>query len=370
MLAFKQIRDKTPSITRAEAQFVSHVRGWGEKLTTLTDAQLGESLADMLERYQKAPERERKLGEPLSVRAFAIVNEAFQRTLRIALYDSQILAARARAEGSLIELPTGEGKTFVAPVVAYWLLVCGHAQVHVHTANDFLAERDARMLDPVYKLLGVTLSVALPWQPADVRQRCYGFQVVYGAYGSFVLDSLRDNTARAKGKLLQWQGLKNTAAIVDEADSALIDDARLPAVLYASGGTPPRSLQTLAHDIAPALVRCESEAQRTLATSGLVAIASEGQATREREALKRELESAGFAASGDYYLDGTSQIAVLTDRGYARAEELLVKHSLLAPDEAKYGERHQELLRALVWAITARELFHRGVQYEIVGTDD
>ncbi len=369
---FKTESEKRLVRSRKDAQLIAEVRSAIERIKRLNDgAFVAGTLARLQARWKEnAGDKHSAGAREITLEAFGVVGAALSQVLGIEVYDSQIIAARELAGGRLIEMGTGEGKTYVAPFAAYLYRVRGFAQVHVHTANAFLAERDARLLSPVYQALGMTTAVVLPGQGFDVRQTCYSYQVVYGAYGEFIVDFLRDSTTRARGKLLQWQGIGKTAAIIDEADSALIDDARMPAVLYATlPGEAPELARKIANQIVPQLVLCESERQKSLALSGIEALASEGQSARARNAMEKDVERAGFASSGDFYLDGVSQLAILTDRGYARAEELLVQEGLLAQGAANYTDAHQGLLRMLVWALVAKHLFHRGVQYEIL-TDD
>lgn len=369
---FKTLDKIRPALSRKDAQFISEVRRAIEDIKQQADgARIAGELSWLQDRWKELdcannPARARKL----ITHAFGIVGAVLSRVLGIQVYDSQIIAARELAAGHLIEMGTGEGKTFVAPFAAYLYLVKGFAQVHVHTANAFLAERDARQLAPVYQALGMTTSVVLPGQNFEMRQTCYSYQVVYGAYGEFIVDFLRDSTARARGKLLQWQGIHKTAAIVDEADSALIDDARMPAVLYATiPGDAPSIARKIADRIVPHFTLCESERQKGLALSGIEALASEGQSARARGALKHDIEQAGFAQSGDFYLDGVSQVAVLTERGYSSAEHLFVQEGLLEADRTDYTDAHQGLLRMLTWALAAKHLFHRGVHYEVLSEE-
>ena len=177
--------------------------------------------------------------------AFALVNEACVRSLGIRLFESQLIAARIMLDNRLAEMATGEGKTVAAGVCAATAALAG-VPVHVITANDYLVARDAGSLRPLYAALG--LSVGYVTQPLDAagRQRAYACDITYCTAKELVFDYLRDRITRGshRGDLhLRAERLGTASgepgtllrglcmAIVDEADSILIDEARIPLIL-------------------------------------------------------------------------------------------------------------------------------------------
>jgi preprotein translocase subunit SecA len=187
------------------------------------------------------------LSEPLAVECFALVREAAGQTMGKRHYDSQIIGGWVLLNGMLAEMETGEGKTLMSTLPACTAALAG-IPVHVITANDYLVERDAELMSPVYKLLGLRVGTVLD-REKDTRQRqaAYACDITYCTSKQLTFDYLRDRVAMGhrRGRMdLQLRRLstrqKDTEklllrglcfAIVDEADSVLIDDAGTPLIL-------------------------------------------------------------------------------------------------------------------------------------------
>ncbi|HEX6901611.1 MAG TPA: accessory Sec system translocase SecA2 [Thermoanaerobaculia bacterium] len=158
---------------------------------------------------------------------FALARESARRTLGERPYDEQVLAGIALHQGKLVEMQTGEGKTLaaVAPVALNALAGRG---VHVLTYNDYLARRDAGWMGPVYERLGLTVGFVQEGFTPEERRRAYGCDVTYLTVKEAGFDFLRD------GLCLEPEGQVHRPfhlALVDEADSLLIDEARIPLVI-------------------------------------------------------------------------------------------------------------------------------------------
>ncbi len=188
--------------------------------------------------------RREGFAEALLARAFALVREASVRALGMRHYDVQLLGARTMLEGRIAEMETGEGKTLVATLAASVGAKTG-AAVHVVTVNDYLAQRDAEVNAALYELLGLSVGLIQEgMEPAERRQQ-YARDIVYVSNKELVFDYLKDRiaagttlsshlqlrrlyrTGRAPGVILRGLHL----AIVDEADSVLIDEARTPLII-------------------------------------------------------------------------------------------------------------------------------------------
>ncbi len=159
--------------------------------------------------------------------AFGIVFEAVQRTMGITPFDVQLLAAAATATGRIIEMPTGEGKTLVAVFVAYLGALSGKG-VHVLTFNDYLAKRDALWMKPVYEFLGLSVSYINEGMNKNQRKDAYNADVTYLTAKEAGFDYLRSFLAYDTDSIVQRPF---HLAIIDEADSLLIDEARVPLVI-------------------------------------------------------------------------------------------------------------------------------------------
>jgi preprotein translocase subunit SecA len=154
------------------------------------------------------------------------------RELGFELFDVQLQAALALAEGQIVEMQTGEGKTVAAVPAIAWLARGGHG-VHVLTANDYLARRDAAWMGGIYRRLGLSVGVLQQHMTADDRRAAYRCDITYGTANEVGFDYLRDERAlEPEEEVLR----PFAAAVLDEADSALIDEARIPLVI-AGGNT-------------------------------------------------------------------------------------------------------------------------------------
>ncbi|MEV1146279.1 accessory Sec system translocase SecA2 [Micromonospora sp. NPDC049799] len=158
----------------------------------------------------------------------AIGREAARRGLDQRPYDVQLLGAMALLSGKVVEMATGEGKTLTAVVAAYGHVRVGNGPVHVLTVNDYLARRDAQWMEPVYTLLGLTVGWVNEASTPQERRDAYACDVTYVSVSEAGFDYLRDQLVTDIDDRVQ-PPLRT--AIVDEADSILIDEARVPMVL-------------------------------------------------------------------------------------------------------------------------------------------
>ncbi|MGD0923443.1 MAG: DEAD/DEAH box helicase, partial [Terriglobia bacterium] len=169
-------------------------------------------------------------GEPLDnllPEAFALCREAGRRTLNMRHFDVQLIGGMVLHEGKIAEMKTGEGKTLVATLPVYLNALEGKG-VHVVTVNDYLAQRDAAWMGPIYRLLGLSVGVIVHDLDDAERQQAYQCDVTYGTNNEFGFDYLRDNM---KFELADCVQRVHQYAIVDEVDSILIDEARTPLII-------------------------------------------------------------------------------------------------------------------------------------------
>ncbi len=194
-------------------------------------------------------------GERITVPAFAAVREAARRSLGQRHYDVQMLGGLAMRHGCIAEMRTGEGKTLTATLPAA-AAALARVPVHVLTVNDYLASRDAEAMRPVHAALGLTVGCVVQGMPRGERRRQYACDIVYVTNKEIVFDWLRDrlalppgghplhrHVARLGGAAppdVVLRGLH--CAVVDEADSVLLDEARTPLVISADTAADPRQL--------------------------------------------------------------------------------------------------------------------------------
>ena len=226
---------------------------WAPLVSKIAEAERAiESLADQKMRKQSLSLRYRaKSGEPLErllPEAFALVCGAARRTIDLRHYDVQFLGGIAMFHGSIAEMETGEGKTLTATLPLYLRALAGKG-AHLATVNDYLANRDAQWMGPIYDLLGMTVGVVQTEMSPPDRRKAYACDITYGTAKEFGFDFLRDrllsrrtreqSTAAgggpggAAGEPVQREAY---FALVDEADSVLIDEARTPLIIGALTG--------------------------------------------------------------------------------------------------------------------------------------
>jgi preprotein translocase subunit SecA len=216
------------------------------ELQALSDAQLRKRSLSV--RYRA------KSGEPLTrllVEAYALVREAARRTINMRHFDVQILGGIAMFHRSIVEMQTGEGKTLAATLPMYLHGLAGRG-CHLATVNDYLARRDAEWMRPIYESLGLTVGVVETKMSQSQRRKEYACDVTYGTAKEFGFDFLRDRLllrriAEGQGDLLGGMLAQAASAqsnekpvqgephfaLVDEADSILIDEARTPLIISA-----------------------------------------------------------------------------------------------------------------------------------------
>ncbi len=162
--------------------------------------------------------------------AFALCREAGRRTLNMRHFDVQLVGGMVLHQGKIAEMKTGEGKTLVATLPVYLNSLEGKG-VHVVTVNDYLANRDAAWMGPIYRLLGLSVGVIVHDLDDEERHQAYGCDVTYGTNNEYGFDYLRDNM---KFELADCVQRVHNFAIVDEVDSILIDEARTPLIISGS----------------------------------------------------------------------------------------------------------------------------------------
>jgi preprotein translocase subunit SecA len=277
----------------------------GKGLTGKSDEDLREIAARLRTRARGAEPT-----EDLLVKTFALVREVADRTVGMRPFDVQMLAAAALHHGKLVEMNTGEGKTLAAVPAACLNGLAGHG-VHVLTFNDYLARRDAAWMGPVYRFLGLSVGVVQEGMDVGARQAAYGADITYATAKEAGFDFLRMHLARHPCRLVHRPF---NYAIVDEADSILIDEARVPLVI--AGDRP--SSKTSPYRIAE-----------------VVAGLKEGEA---------------------WETDTNRRNVFLSDRGFDRMEEVLGCGDL-------HGDENYILLTEINQALHARVLLKRDVDY-------
>jgi preprotein translocase subunit SecA len=314
------------SVLRNQADIVPAVASRGDFFAALTGARLSEELATLAVRLLRDG-----LTPDLVAHSFALIREMAGRTLGTRHYDCQLIGGQALLNGTVAEMQTGEGKTLTATLAAATLALAG-IPVHVISVNDYLTGRDAASMGPLYRALGLSVGCVVQGVALQERQRAYGCRITYVTNKEIVFDYLRDRltlgdkldplrvqaeslyAGAERSRQLLLRGLH--CALIDEADSILIDEARTPLIISGTGG---------------------GEEERIFLVQALD--------------IARELQP-----GDDYHLDRTRRQVLLTEPGRQRI-------GLLAQ---AYGS----LWMGMAWregvvnqALSALHLFHRDEQY-------
>ncbi len=202
--------------------YVKKINDLEESFKNLTDSQLKAKTSEFKERIAQGASI-----DSLMVEAFAVVKEASRRILGLVHYDEQLLGGIALHKGFMAEMKTGEGKTLVATLPSYLNALSGRP-VHIVTVNDYLAKRDSDEMGQIHSFLGLTVGCILDTLSNDERKAVYACDIVYATNNQLGFDYLRDNMKYSVNEI-SMRGLGY--AIIDEADSVLIDEARTPLII-------------------------------------------------------------------------------------------------------------------------------------------
>ncbi len=354
--------------------FVAAANALESGIKDLDDEALRARTGELRERYKASEDLDELLPE-----AFALVREAARRTMGMRHFDVQLIGGIALHQGKIAEMRTGEGKTLVATLAAYLNALTGRG-VHIVTVNEYLAQRDADWMGPIYRFLGLTVGVIKSNQPTEEKRQAYAADVTYGTNNEFGFDYLRDNLAfRPEDRVQRTLSY----AIVDEVDSILIDEARTPLIisgrseesteLYVKINALIPSLK--AHKPPPGKANDEIEANQVelLGVNGnSLGKMSIGEALAKAKQAKQHLIEIDAEAKpsrcqlfvpGDYTIDEKGKQAHLTEEGHEHVEQLLVRAGILAAGESLYDPANIRLMHHLTAALRAHGLFKREVDY-------
>ncbi|KPQ40387.1 MAG: preprotein translocase subunit SecA [Phormidium sp. OSCR] len=297
---------------------VADVKVLEPDIQPLTDEELVAKTAEFREQLSKARSREEEdeILDEILPEAFAVVREASNRVLGMRHFDVQILGGIVLHSGEIAEMKTGEGKTLVSTLPAYLNALSGKG-VHIVTVNDYLARRDAEWMGQVHRFLGLSVGLIQQGMTPDERRKNYNCDITYCTNSELGFDYLRDNMATSIEEVVQRPF---NYCVIDEVDSVLIDEARTPLIIS-------------------------------------------GQVERPSEKYRRAAEVASQLLKGteddpqDYEVDEKARNVLLSDEGFARAEELLGMTDLYDPEDpwAHY----------VFNAVKAKELFVKDVNYII-----
>ncbi len=319
-LAKKVFGSRNDRLLKQYRKTVAKINAREAEIQALSDEALQAKTAEFKQRLANGATLESMLEE-----AFAVCREASRRVLGMRHFDVQLIGGMVLHEGKIAEMRTGEGKTLVATLPVYLNALVGKG-VHVVTVNDYLAGRDAGIMEPLYNFLGLSVGVIVSEMEPFFRQSAYNADITYGTNNEFGFDYLRDNMVTDQYDKVQ-RAL--TFAVVDEVDSILIDEARTPLIISGQADDNVQLYQVM-NTVPAMLVRQETE---------------EGE--------------------GDYWVDEKAHTVLLSESGHERAEEILVQMGLLKEGDSLYSTGNIMLMHHLMAALRAHSLFHKDQHYVI-----
>ena len=265
---------------------------------------------------------------------FAAVREASKRTIGLRHYDCQLIGGLVLNDGNITEMKTGEGKTLVATLPAIFNALLGK-KVYVVTVNDYLAERDANWMKPVYEYFGLSVGALTSAQDFKDKQSTYDSNIIYCTSSELGFDYLRDNMVLFKNQKTQKD---LNFAIVDEVDSILIDEARTPLII--SGATDDDA------SAYPVFLKLLPNLHRQMR------VGTEEEPLEDNE-------------KGDFLIDEKLRSVELTDDGFEKVENFLVNRNLIKPDESLYTTNNLKFLKYIQATLKANLLFEKNVHYMV-----
>ena len=275
--------------------------------------------------------------------AFALCREAAYRVRGERAYDVQIMGSINLHKGRITEMKTGEGKTLVAVAPSYLNSLSGLG-VHVVTVNDYLAERDANTMRPVFTYLGCTVGAILSNMDNDARKEAYNCDITYGTNNEFGFDYLRDNMQIDLNRKVQ-RGFNY--CIVDEIDSILIDEARTPLIISGAGEDDTYKFYEVDKYV--------GELEEVEKDPAIDDYPDEVDMTPEQRA----------AMKGDYKVDEKSKRISFTDKGMDHIDRILHQHNLISADSKLQDEQNFEYLHDFTQALRAHVLYQNDVDYVV-----
>ncbi|MBN2859357.1 MAG: preprotein translocase subunit SecA [Sphaerochaetaceae bacterium] len=305
---------------------LKQVRSWESWAEELPDAQFPQITEAFRQRISEGQSLTSLLPE-----AFALAREASYRVLGEKHFDEQIMGAVVLFEGNILEMKTGEGKTLTCVPAAY-LNALTSKGVHIITVNDYLAERDAAWMGPIYRFLGLDVAAIVSSMDNEARREAYSKDITYGTNNEFGFDYLRDNMKYRQQDKIQPN---HNYAIIDEIDSILIDEARTPLIISGQAEDDTARIAQAAR-VVPLLTPCE---------------------------LNPDTLEYDDDAPGDYRSEEKHKRVTFTTEGLNHAEQILQMHKSITG--SLYDNENFEFVHYLTQAVKAQRLFHRDVDYVV-----
>ncbi|NCF15908.1 MAG: preprotein translocase subunit SecA [Gammaproteobacteria bacterium] len=360
-------------LLRQYSKVVKTINSLEEGLQALSDSELRARTEEFRQRYVDGETLDQLLPE-----AFAVAREASVRTMGMRPFDVQLIGGMVLHDGNIAEMRTGEGKTLMSTLPAYLNAISSDG-VHVVTVNEYLAQRDADWMRPIYEFLGLTVGVSKSGLSGEEKRAAYAADITYATNNELGFDYLRDNLAFSLED--KTQRLLNFA-IVDEVDSILIDEARTPLIISgpAESSTdlygqinkliPKLNAQEITeeptnYDIPFNRVQLTDRDDAVMTLEEAVSLAEENEADVVLVDDSEKPAKCRLLSRGDFTLDLKAKQAHVTEEGHQKVEALMVQAGLLQAGESLYDAGNIRLLHHLNAALRAHAIYQRDVEYII-----
>jgi preprotein translocase subunit SecA len=360
-------------LLRQYSKVVKKINSLEEGLQALSDSELRAKTEEFRQRYADGETLDQLLPE-----TFAVAREASVRTMGLRPFDVQLIGGMVLHDGNIAEMRTGEGKTLMSTLPAYLNAISSDG-VHVVTVNEYLAQRDADWMRPIYEFLDLTVGVSKAGQSADEKRAAYAADITYATNNELGFDYLRDNLAFSIEDKAQRQ---LNFAIVDEVDSILIDEARTPLIisgpaeastdLYAQINKLIPKLKAQEetdeptnYDIPANRVVLTDRSNEEMTLDEAVTLAEESDADVVLVDGAQKPAKCRLLPRGDYTLDLKAKQAHVTEEGHQKVEALMARAGLLKEGESLYDAGNIRLLHHLNAALRAHAIYQRDVEYII-----
>jgi preprotein translocase subunit SecA len=349
-------------LLRQYSKVVKKINSLEEGLQALSDSELRAKTEEFRQRYADGETLDQLLPE-----TFAVAREASVRTMGLRPFDVQLIGGMVLHDGNIAEtLPA-------------YLNAISSDGVHVVTVNEYLAQRDADWMRPIYEFLDLTVGVSKAGQSADEKRAAYAADITYATNNELGFDYLRDNLAFSIEDKAQRQ---LNFAIVDEVDSILIDEARTPLIisgpaeastdLYAQINKLIPKLKAQEetdeptnYDIPANRVVLTDRSNEEMTLDEAVTLAEESDADVVLVDGAQKPAKCRLLPRGDYTLDLKAKQAHVTEEGHQKVEALMARAGLLKEGESLYDAGNIRLLHHLNAALRAHAIYQRDVEYII-----
>lgn len=321
------VKTKNQRAIKKLKPIVDQINSLSDKYKSMSDIELREASEAIRTKVRSA----KNINNTDISESFALIRETSARVLGMPHYDVQIIGGLVLNQGKIAEMRTGEGKTLVSTLSSYINSILG--QVHIVTVNDYLAKRDCEIVKPIFDFLNVSINYLQDNFDNNQRKDVYEADVVYGTSSQFGFDYLKDNMIINPEDRLQKC---HHYAIIDEADSVLIDEARTPLIISGNGDEDVTRYTRIFNMTEQFDVQIKS---------------------------KEDSEQDDTSNNADVILIEKTKSSRFTESGYAKLEKLMINMGVIKTNSDLYSQQFLSIVTDFQTAFKAKHLYEKDVHY-------